>query len=511
MRRLLTAAAGAAALFAMAGTAKAETACADLADHAPADTRIFSAENVAPDPGKTPAMCKVTGEISAVPGSHVGFQLWLPAKGWNGKFEMVGNGGYGSEMDVPSMARLASAGYAVAATDTGHQGDDPDFALGHPAALIDWSWRAVHVTAQAAKALVRVRYDAPPRHSYFAGCSTGGQQAMSEAQRFPEDFDGIISGDSGGDRTHLNAGFLWQYLSNHRLDGSEIIPASKLSMITRAVVKACGRDNGERAGGVASDDFLDDPTLCRFRPVSLKCAGADGADCLTGEQVEALDAMYSGPHDPVTGRRVANGYPPGSESTGGLPQLPGWSLYWANPTNPKQPARMNFWRIWARLGPNFDPRHFDFHSDMRITDRRLAATVNAMNPNLDGFRRHGGKLIAYHGEADPVVPFQDSIDLHEAVVQRQGRAGTDEFYGLFLVPGMGHCMGGPGLGVLDPQPALENWVERGLAPDRIEARHDASAKAATRPVCPYPRQAVYRGEGDPTRAGSFVCGMEWRG
>jgi feruloyl esterase len=511
MRAILTLAAGAAALLAFAGAARAETACADLAAHAPAHTRILSAEEIAAEPGKTPAFCRVKGEIAAVPASRVGFELWLPAEGWNGKFEMVGNGGYGSEMDVRSLARLTAAGYSVAATDTGHQGDDPAFAEGHPEALVDWSWRAVHVTAVAAKALVRARYAAEPKHSYFAGCSTGGHQAMSEAQRFPQDFDGIIAGDSGGDRTHLNAGFLWQYLANHRADGSQIIPASKLPMITRAAVAACRGDNGVRAGGLPDDDFLDDPGLCRFQPASLKCAAADGPDCLTGEQVKALEAMYAGPHDPVTGALVANGYARGSESTGGSPVLPGWSLYWADPANPTQPARMNFWRIWAGFGQGFDPRRFDFHRDMRLTDARLAKTVNAINPDLSGFRRRGGKLIAYQGEADPVTPAQDAIDLHEAVVKRQGRTPTDGFYRLFLVPGMGHCMGGPGLGRIDAQPALEAWVEKAQAPDQIIARHDASATTFTRPVCAYPRQAAYVGKGDPARAKSFECRMKGRG
>lgn len=477
MRGPMIGLAGAAALVATPAFAK--VACADIARHAPAHTRITSAEAVTAGAlagteggsAGTPGFCRIRGEIAAVPGSRVGFELWLPAQGWNGKFEMIGNGGYSSAIAFPAMARLLEAGYAVAATDTGHQGDDPDFALGHPEALVDWSWRAVHVTAVAAKALVKARYAQAPAHSYFSGCSTGGQQAMSEAERFPDDFDGIIAGASGGDRTHLNAGFLWQYLRNHRPDGSQILPASKLGMITRAVLAKCEPGSA----------WLDDPLACRFRPADIRCAGPDAPDCLTAEQAAALEAMYAGPHDPVTGRRIAPGYPKGSEATGGPPSLRGWSLYWADPQHPDRPARLGFWRVWAGFGADWDFRRFDFHRDMEKVDAKLAATVNAADPNLDGFIKRGHRLIAYHGEADPVVPFEDSIDLYQAVAAREGVDATDRAYRLFLVPGMAHCAGGPGFGLFEPQAALERWVEDGQAPESILAfQRGGASRAVTR-------------------------------
>ena len=523
---LLLGAVAALGLASRASPAQAEVACGKLADQARPGSRITSAEEVpagalpARDGGsaQTPAFCRLRGEIASQPGSHIGFELWLPAAGWNGKFEMVGNGGYSSAMAFPAMGRLLRAGYAVAATDTGHQGDDPDFARGHPEAIEDWAYLAVHLTAVDGEALTQARYGAPPAHRYFAGCSTGGQQAMSEAQHYPGDFDGIIAGSPGADRIHLNAGFLWQYLQNHRRDGSEILPASKLGMITQAVLAACRSDNGTRAGGLASDAWLDDPRVCRFRPESLLCHGGDGPGCLTADQVKALGAMYDGARDPRNKGLVAHGYPMGSESSGGSPSLPGWSLYWADPQRPKEPARLNFWRIWAGFGDAWDWWSFDFHRDMVTVDGKLAWTVNAVFPDLEPFMRSRGKLIAYHGLADPVGPFDYSIDYHELAVDRflrpnhgdetKARAEVDAFYRLFLVPGMGHCVGGPGPTSFDAQAALEAWVERDAAPDQIIASHRDSPESApsfTRPLCPYPAQAVYAGQGDPQRAESFAC------
>lgn len=514
----------------LAGAARAELACADLAAHAPDKVTVLSVQEVAPAAlspvegggATTPAFCRVRAEIRPVAGSRIGMELWLPQSGWNGKFEMVGNGGYGSSLDYPAMAGLLASGYAAAGTDTGHQGDDPDFALGHPEAIVDWGYRAVHLTAVEAKRLTTIRYAALPSHSYFAGCSTGGHQAMMEAQRFPDDFDGIIAGASGGDRTHLNAGFLWQFLRNHRTDDpATLLPATKLPMITQAALAACRGDNGGRAGGLASDGWLDDPQVCRFRPATLQCTGdEDGPDCLTKVQIVALHAMYDGARNPRTGRRVANGYPMGSESSGGPPSLPGWSLYWADPRHPDQPARANFWRLWAGFGPNWSPWRFDFDRDMAATDSRLAATINATNPDLDGFQRRGGKLIAYHGLADPVVPVADSTDYRSAVLARvqsktkvlgrQAQQTVDAFYRLFLAPGMGHCGGGPGLNKVETQSALEAWVEHGVAPQALLARHEARPAEAqpinfSRPVCRYPAYAVYQRGGDPTKAQSFFC------
>jgi len=461
-----------------------------------------------------PAFCRVRGAVRPVEGSKVGFEVWLPEADWNGKIEMLGNGGYSSAIPYSAMAEQLKRAYAVVAIDTGHEGDDPDFAAGHPEAIVDWASRAVHVSIDAAKSVVSAFYGQAARHVYFWGCSTGGQQALSEAQRYPNDFNGIIAGDPGNNRTHLNAGFLWQFVTNHRAaDLSVIVPPEKLALITDAVVKECrGKD-----GGAQSDAFLTDPEACGFRPDELLCKGADAPDCLTHEQVDAMAAMYGGAHDPRTGDQIYYGWPKGSENSGRVVKsLPGWSLYWADPAHPDRPARLNFWRIWAFLDSKWDWRTFDFDAGMKTVDDRLASTINAMSPDLSAFHAAGGKLIQYHGLADPVVPPRESIDYYERVQAAEDpgkppRADASaDFYRLFLAPGLYHCQGGPGPNVLDVQGALEKWVEEGMAPETIAAtKHQDDKPAAgvsmSRPLCPYPKRAHYNGAGDPAEASSFSC------
>ena len=461
-----------------------------------------------------PAFCRVHGVVSQVEGSHVGFEVWLPETDWNGKIEMLGNGGYSSAMSFQAMAEQLKRGYAAVATDTGHTGDDPSFAEGHPEAIVDWAHRAVHISIDAAKAVASAFYGQAPRHAYFSGCSTGGQQALMEAQRYPTDFEGIIAGDPGNNRTHLNAGFLWQFVKNHRSgDLSVIVPPEKLSAITDAVVKEChGRD-----GGLPTDDFLTDPEACGFSPSELLCKGSDAPDCLTQEQADALTAMYGGARDPRTGEQIYYGWPKGSENSGRVVKtLPGWGLYWADPAHPDRPTRLNFWKIWAFQDPNWDWKSFDFDAGMKTVDDRLAPTINAMSPDLSAFRAAGGKLIQYHGLADPVVPPRESSDYYERVQasEDQGKPpradASADFYRLFLAPGLYHCQGGPGPNVLDVQASLEEWVEQGVAPDTIAAtkyRDDkpADGVSMSRALCPYPKRAHYNGGGDPTQASSFSC------
>jgi feruloyl esterase len=335
-----------------------------------------------------------------------------------------------------------------------------------------------------------------------------------EAQRFPEDFDGIIAGDPGNNRTHLNAGFLWQYIVNHPHgdDANPILPASKLAMISQAVVKACQGMNGSEDGGLPTDNFLTDPRDCHFDPATLVCKGADATDCLTEPQAWALKAMYSGARDSQTGERIYFGWPLGSEgSSAVVERLPGWSLYWADPAKVDQPARLSYWRDWA-----FDEKwnwwNFDWSRDMRAVDAKLAPIINATSPDLEAFRKAGAKLLQYHGLADPVVPALESINYYQQTIADQKAKHEDlsvsVFYRLFLVPGMAHCSGGPGADQFDAQAALEAWVEHDKAPDSMIASHSDSATqrvAFSRPLCPYPKQARYDGKSDPTLASSFAC------
>jgi feruloyl esterase len=422
VRRLAATAAACLTVLSFAGSASAAP-CDELLQLKVQDATIDSAQAVvagsyraspADELKDMPAFCRLHGTIAAVTGSRVGFELWLPDAGWNGKIEMFGNGGYSSKIAYLSLGEQLKRGYSVLGTDTGHSGNDPDFASGHPEAIIDWGHRAVHVSIVAAKPIVTAFYGRSAQRAYFSGCSTGGHQALMEAQRYPQDFDGIIAGDPGNNRTHLNAGFLWQFVSNHRKDAgaTPIIPPTKLAMISAAVIKACrGRD-----GGLATDPFLTDPEACGFQPKDLLCKAGDAADCLTQEQADTLSTMYGGARNPRTGEVIYYGWPKGSENSGQtVKALPGWSLYWADPADATRPARSNFWKLWAFDDPGWDWSSFDFDAGMKAVDARLASAINAMNPDLSQFAGRGGKLIQYHGLADPVVPPRDSIDYFERV------------------------------------------------------------------------------------------------
>jgi feruloyl esterase len=506
-----------------APAARAATPCEALTGLALPDARIDAAAAVPAGsytPAGTsmaiadlPAFCRVHGIASPVQGSTIGFEVWLPQQNWNGKLEMFGNGGYSSAMDYKAMGAQLARGYVTLATDTGHTGSDPDFAVGHPEAITDWGNRAVHVAAVHGRAVAEAFAGAAPRHSYFVGCSTGGHQAFMEAQRYPADFDGIVAGDPGHNRTHLNMGFLWEFLRDHpdRQDNHPLLPASKLPMITASAVKACRPADLVRNGGLPGDTFLADPRDCDFDPAALLCRAGDQADCLTQPQVDVVKAIYAGPHNPRTGELIENGYPPGSEAA----KPPGWASYFQDFNGRNAPARTNFWSVWAFDDPKWDWWSYDFDQSAKQTDDKLAASLNAMSPDLSAFRARGGKLIQYHGFADPVVPSLESITYRQRVLDAMAassgnaEAEMGEFYRLFMVPGMAHCEGGPGANSLSMQSALEQWVENGQAPSRVVATkyqddRPSGGVAFTRPLCAYPGHAFYVG-GNANDAASFEC------
>lgn len=464
-----------------------------------------------------PAFCRVHGFITPVPGSTIGFEAWLPQAGWNSKLEMFGNGGYSPALDYTNMGTALIAGYGTLGTDTGHTPNtNPDFALGHPQSIVDWSSRAVHESIVVSKQIANAFFGQNPLHNYFSGCSTGGQQAFAEVQRFPTDFDGVIAGDPGHNRTHLNAGFLWEYIKDHpyRDDAHPILPPAKLSLVTNAAVSACRSQNGSLNGGLSTDNYLDDPRDCSFDPAALLCPGGDQASCLTQPQVDVVRAIYNGPTNPRTGALIENGYTRGSET--------GWSSYFQDFNGINEPARTDFWKDWAFNSKNWDWWTFDFDKAMAYTDNQLAAPVNSMNADISPFRRSGAKLIQYHGFADPVVPSLESINYYNRVVAAEqsetqsSNYGTTlqqvgTFYRLFMIPGMNHCNGGPGPNVFAApmQAALESWVERGQAPASITAtkyvnNNPASGVQFSRPLCPYPAKARFVA-GDVNSASSFSC------
>lgn len=460
-----------------------------------------------------PSFCQV--KIVATPSSQseVGIEVWLPLRGWNGRYLGTGNGG-GAGMIAYEMGMVEGLkrGFAVANTDMG-TAPDINQTFEKPERWVDFGNRATHEMTRVAKLVVSAYYKVPAFRSYFAGCSTGGQQALSAAQRYPADYDGILAGDPGNNRTHVATSFVWNYASLTASRTAQLSPA-QWSTVSRSVMKACaGKD-----GGFPGDRFLTDPRQCRFdvRRLPLCASGEKGDSCFSTEQLGTLRRLYAGPVNPVTGERIYPGLTVGSEDQPLGPTMQ------ASPSWPQQQFYLFHWA----LGGAFDASRFDFNHDLDRVDARLAGTLNANAADLSDFARRGGKVLLYTGMADPAVPVADVINYYDRVVTAAGGAQEAERYArLFLVPGMGHCFGGPGItniGQLgEPMPdasgndilmQLVTWTEGGTMPDQIVARKpgDGPSPVQERPICAYPALPHYR-SGDPKRASSYVCTPHARG
>lgn len=473
--------------------------CADLIDLRIPGIQIETAK-VVPKDGlvlpdgwqrqASPTFCRVTGLGTPAPDSHIRFEVWLPplAK-WNGKLLGTGNGGFSGAINYEQMKQAVGEGYAAVGTDTGHSGDQLGFGFGHPERRIDWAYRSIHVMTQAAKLIVRDRTGRFPAHSYFDGCSTGGQQALSEAQRYPGDYDGIVAGAPGYDRIGLIVGFLWSWAAVHDSAGHALLSEQQLDRLTAAAVRKCDREDGLR------DGIISDPLSCDFDPGTLACSRHLDRDCLTARQVAAVRKVYSGAKDPRTGTRLYAGWTRGSES--------GWGAYILDPP---QPARLDFFRYWAFDDPNWDWHTFDWDRDVAFMDRHLSF-VAATSPDLSGFKARGGKLIMYSGGADPVVPLADVVAYYTSVLKRMGGGRANRgFFRYFMVPGMGHCRGGDAPTAIHPLQALDRWIVLGQPPEsmlatQVSGRH----RGRTRPLCPYPSVARYSGTGSTDAAANFFC------
>ena len=351
-----------------------------------------------------PSYCRVEATVTTSPDSVVNFEVWIP-QDWNGKIVVTGNGGYSNAINVRDMAHALSQRYAAAGGDTGHQTPTPDdllWGVDHPERIIDWGTRSIHAISGPSRRIVERVQGSGPRRAYFYGCSTGGHQGYAEIQRYPEDFDGVIAGAPGNNRIRLNTGFLWQFLSNHRRDSTAaIISASKLPLITNAVIAACDADDGVK------DGVIDDPRSCRFDPATIECK-AEETECLSPAQVAALRKMYEGPKNSRTGAQLYPGWPVSSEALTVSPQgspLSGWQQYWGN----TEPTRAAFWRHWVFRDPNWDWWSFDFDRHIVLADERVGGMIDQMNPDISAFKARGGKAIVYHGWQDPVSNALDTI------------------------------------------------------------------------------------------------------
>ena len=421
------------------------------------------------------SVCRVAATLTPTSDSDIKIQVWMPVSGWNGKYQAVGNGGWSGSINTRAMAAAVQRGYAASSTDTGHSGGSASFAFGHPEKLIDYAYRSEHLMAVTAKAVIAAFYGKGPRLSYWNGCSAGGKQALKEAQMYPDDFDGIVAGAPAANWTGRAGQSMWVALAVHK-DEASYIPPAKYAAIHAAVLKACDSLDG------VEDGVLENPRLCKFDPEALLCKSGDGPDCLTAAQVEAARKIYS------RSSRYA-GLERGSEL--------GWGT-WAGP-RPFQ-IGVDYFRYIVHEDPNWDFRGMDFERDTARAEKLDSRRINATDPNLKPFFARGGKLIQYHGWNDPQIAPGNSVDYFESV------ARAPESYRLFMVPGMAHCGGGEGTSTFDMLAALEQWVEEKKAPERVIASRVRAGKAErTRPLCPYPQVAVYKGTGSTDEAESFAC------
>jgi feruloyl esterase len=503
----------------------AATSCEDLGHLTLANATVTTAQSVpagdftppgAPALHDLPAFCRVALTLKPSADSDILLEVWMPASGWNGKFQGVGNGGFAGSISFSALGQAISHGYASASTDTGHHaipGIDATWALNHPEKTIDFGYRAIHESAVQAKALIRAFYGEPLKRSYFSSCSNGGRQALMEAQRYPEDYDGIIAGAPANYWTHL----LTEAVVNSQntlSDPASYIPAAKLPAIESAALAACDLNDGVK------DGVIENPGMCKFDPAVLLCKGEEsGNSCLTEQQLTALKKIYAGPRTSA-GEQIMPGYSPGGEAEPG-----GWAA-WITGGQPQQAAMFGFgtqfFKNMVFSDPAWDFKTFNPDRDMKVADQKAAAALNATDPDLKKFKARGGKLILYHGWSDAAIPATNVINYYESVVKKMGQKDVSDFTRLYMVPGMQHCAGGPsptsfgqgGVPTADAQhdlaAALELWVEKGVAPQEIIATKyksgtPASGVARTRPLCTYPQTAHYKGSGSTDDAANFVC------
>ena len=462
-----------------------------------------------------PTFCRVVAEAKPTADSDIKLEVWLPVSGWNGKLQGIGNGGFAGMIDDMQLGTALKGGYAATATDAGHTGSpiDAAWAIGHPEKVVDFGHRGIHEMTRVAKAVVQAYFAKPPQRSYFAGCSDGGREALMEAQRYPEDYDGILAGAPANNWTPLLSTAIYdtQALT---LDPASFIPPAKIPVIADAVNAACDELDGVR------DGILNDPRQCHFDPKTIQCrAGEESEKCLTEAQVIALQKLYAGTLDSA-GHVVFPGYPPGAETGPG-----GWGRWITGPAPLKSLMAFfggGFFSDMVYEKPEWDYKTFTVDAGLKAANEKTAQALNASDADLTRFKAHGGKLILYHGWNDPAITALNTTNYYESVIKKMGQKDVDSFLHLYMVPGMQHCGGGPGpdsfgavgdLSFTDPQhsidAALEHWVEKGTAPSTIIASKfegaDRTHAKMTRPLCPYPQSAKYKGSGDTNDAASFSC------
>ena len=437
---------------------------------------------------RLPEFCRVAATLTPSTDSEIRIEVWLPASGWNGKFQAVGNGGWAGSISYPALALALAGGYATASTDTGHTGNNATFVVGHPEKVIDLGYRAVHEMTAKAKALIAAFYGAPPKLSLWNGCSQGGRQGITAAVRYPGDFDAVVAGAPAVNWMHLHAG---RMAANRAANATPAatIPREKYQLIHDAVLAAC-----DAADGVA-DRVLENPLACRFDPEVLQCRAGQAEDsCLTAPQISSAKALYA----PAVNQRneaVLPGLVAGSEL--------GWAV--AAAAQPVATA-LDAFRYLLHNDPAWDASRFTPADVDRMLQADHDDVLGSTSTDLRPFFDRGGKLLMYHGWSDAQVTPLNSIGYFQKVVERAGPAAVGRSIQLYMVPGMNHCQGGDGPDQFDKVAPLEQWVASGTAPERITASHvTAGVVDRTRPLCPYGQVAAWDGRNSTNDASSFAC------
>jgi len=477
--------------------------CEKLASVALPHAKVTSAQAVAaggftlPNAGRgnaafaqLPAFCRVAATLTPGADSQIQMEIWLPSENWNGKFLAVGNGGWAGTISFDAMAAGLRRGYAAASNDTGHSDAGAQFALSQDK-LVDFAYRAMHEMTVQSKTIVGAFYSRPPRLSYYQGCSTGGRQGMMEAQRYPDDFDAIVAGAPVYNMVHMNVSQTALQVEMLR-NPDRIVPQSKVTLLANAAVAACDANDGVK------DSIINNPRACKFDPGALACKAGDAPDCLTPAQVETAKQFYL-PVKTKSGQVVYPGRSPGVES--------GYAARIPVVGKPVGPLWGDMPKFVGHRDPNWDAMSFDLDKDLALTLKN-ASFIEASDPDLTKFKARGGKLLLWHGWADPGPSPENTITYYSQASKASGGGTTDDWMRLFLLPGVAHCGGGVGPDQADFLGAMERWREQGVAPAQITASRNTGRSGLTpmtRPLCPFPQVARYKGSGSADEAVNFVC------
>ena len=448
--------------------------------------------------GNTPArkiqvpFCRIEAYSAPTSDSHIGIEVWLPAAAnWNGNFLAAGNPGFIGSLSSAGLAGIMERGYVAAGTDTGHVDAAFEWAIGHPEKWADWGYRAVHEMVVVTKTMAEKYYGKPIQYSYWNSCHNGGNQGLNEAQRYPDDFDGIVASDPAFWISHLQPGSLyisWVALKDG-VGGPSYIPPAKVALLNKAAIAACDENDGLK------DGLIEDPTKCKFDPASIQCKGADSDSCLTAGQVDTAKKIYAGAKF-KDGTPIYSGFEPGSE------------LNW-NFMIEKEPfsVNINYFKGMVFQDPNWDFKTFDVDRDTKLGIERTAKHVDGNNPDLRPFKKSKGKLIIVSSWNSLALPPRQITEYYKSVEKVMGGLQqTQDFARLFSIPGAGGCVVGENFKAFE---AMQEWVEKGKAPDQITYSHSEGGRGGkvyrTRPVCAYPRVSKYKGSGDINDAANFTC------